>query len=269
MKHNRILLFSIFCFILATDLQAQDETDYSDTMYAESDFTTDTISYDEFNETTEAQQEPEWRNRPYNPSGRDTQNLSRKKWERLKEELDWSERKKKKKKIEEKESPLQPKVPEIGMISAKWLKVLLFAILGGVILYLLYRLLAGRWQQNKNNSLKIEQLLEEGMEEAAMQSDLDRWLAQAEAIPDYRLSTRILFLQLLKTLRDNNQIAWRREKTNRDYLLELFNQPHYQEIADLTRQYEKIWYGEYTLERTAYLELKLRFEQCQKGVIAK
>lgn len=250
-------------------LHAQDELEDLDTVYAESDFTSDTISYDEFNESlgeSEESEEPEWRNRPYQPSSGDTQNLSRKKWAQLKEELDWSEQKKEKKKPQEISPNFDPQLPEIGMISAPWLKVLLFALTGGLILFALYRLLAGRWQQNKNNALKIEQWLEEGMEEVALQSDLERWLSEAEALPDYRLASRILFLQLLKTLRDLNLITWKREKTNRDYLVELFNHPNYETIAGLTRQYEKIWYGEFYLDSTAYSALKVRFEECWKGV---
>ncbi|WP_223651520.1 DUF4129 domain-containing protein [Hymenobacter psoromatis] len=84
--------------------------------------------------------------------------------------------------------------------------------------------------------------------------DFNQTIAQAEAAGNRRLALRLGYLQLLKQLTDRDFIAWQPDKTNHDYLHELA--AHYPAahpaFAELTRQFEYVWYGELPLNATGY-----------------
>jgi hypothetical protein len=66
---------------------------------------------------------------------------------------------------------------------------------------------------------------------------------------------------MLKKLNEIGMIAWKRDKTNRDYLGELFQRNFlFDEIRKLTLSYEAVWYGEHELKAESYQELTKRFE---------
>jgi hypothetical protein len=73
---------------------------------------------------------------------------------------------------------------------------------------------------------------------------------------------RLYFLDLLKKLNENGVIVWTKDKTNRDYLSELFSkQFHFDEIRRLTLAYERVWYGEHIPTEESYRELRNDFQQ--------
>ena len=79
-------------------------------------------------------------------------------------------------------------------------------------------------------------------------------IAQAEATGNRRLALRLGYLQLLKQLTDRDFIAWQPDKTNHDYLAELAARypAARPAFAELTRQFEYVWYGELPLTAAAY-----------------
>jgi hypothetical protein len=72
-------------------------------------------------------------------------------------------------------------------------------------------------------------------------------------------------LQLLKQLSDSQLIDWQPDKTNQTYLRELATQrPNLRApFAELTRQFEYVWYGELPLQRPLYADVRER--QLQLG----
>jgi len=86
-------------------------------------------------------------------------------------------------------------------------------------------------------------------------------LQKAMSDGNFKLATRLYFLDLLKRLHEAGLIAWKKDKTNRDYLMEVYNREfHYAAIRDLTVAYELVWYGEHTLSDEAYQKLFSAFE---------
>ena len=66
---------------------------------------------------------------------------------------------------------------------------------------------------------------------------------------------------LLKKLNEEGFIVWKKDKTNRDYLTELFSKPNYfEEVRRLTLAYEQIWYGDHTLPVESYQKLITEFK---------
>lgn len=82
-------------------------------------------------------------------------------------------------------------------------------------------------------------------------------IEMALAQKDFRRAIRLHFLRLLKELSDKNLIAWKLDKTNNDYLIELSNSSYREHFKTLATTYEYIWYGNFVLEeKDFYKELE-------------
>lgn len=78
---------------------------------------------------------------------------------------------------------------------------------------------------------------------------------------NYRLATRLHYLQALKNLSDNGYIDWRINKTNTDYLREITGKPFRDMFGTLTFNFEYSWYGERQLSKEQFLEIRKKFQQ--------
>ena len=91
--------------------------------------------------------------------------------------------------------------------------------------------------------------------------DTEDLIQKAHNARDYKLAIRLYFLDLLKKLNENGQIVWTKDKTNRDYLSELFTKQYYfNEVRRLTLAYERVWYGEHIPTEERYHELRNEFQ---------
>jgi hypothetical protein len=91
--------------------------------------------------------------------------------------------------------------------------------------------------------------------------DIELLLQQARRDGNYRLAVRLYYLGLLKKLNEMGKIVWKKDKTNRDYLTELFQREyHFDEIKELTLSYEKVWYGEHGLTPDSFQTITSGFE---------
>ena len=88
--------------------------------------------------------------------------------------------------------------------------------------------------------------------------DFTEAIAQAEAGGNLRLAVRLGYLRLLKQLTDQALIDWQPDKTNQAYLRELAAaRPDLRPaFAELTRQFEYVWYGEWPLPPASYPALR-------------
>ena len=88
--------------------------------------------------------------------------------------------------------------------------------------------------------------------------DFAEQLRLAEEAGNRRLAVRLGYLALLKQLSDRDLIAWQPDKTNRTYVGELASQrPALRPpFAELTRQFEYVWYGELPLSPAQYAEVR-------------
>lgn len=84
-------------------------------------------------------------------------------------------------------------------------------------------------------------------------------LHKALAGKKYRLATRLLYLQTLKDLAESNVIQYKHDRTNRDYVDQLFNTGYYKDFFKLTRNFEYIWYGKFDLSAEAFTKLQTDF----------
>lgn len=95
--------------------------------------------------------------------------------------------------------------------------------------------------------------------------DFDGKVRKAREDQDFRLAVRWLYLKQLFLLNEKNKIAWQPYKTNMDYANELsasvaIRQP----FKDISRIYEYVWYGKYTINADSFQKIETEFSQFEK-----
>ena len=100
--------------------------------------------------------------------------------------------------------------------------------------------------------------------------EIDRLLREARESGNYRLVIRIQYLALLKALNSNGLIKWERDKTNREYAMELFSKEAlYHEFRTLTLAYETVWYGEHEIDVLGSEQITSAFDSIHKQLAAR
>ena len=84
---------------------------------------------------------------------------------------------------------------------------------------------------------------------------------------NYRFAVRVLYLQLLKLLSERNIIAYQPQFTNAHYLQQLESSPLYQNFFIVTKHYEYIWYGEFTVSESAFQTVRNDFVNLTNGAL--
>ncbi|MDX1910518.1 MAG: DUF4129 domain-containing protein [Saprospiraceae bacterium] len=98
------------------------------------------------------------------------------------------------------------------------------------------------------------------LDEYIHETDLERYLREALIAANWPLAVRLYFLQAIKTLSEKETIVWSREKTNRDYLREMSHHHLGAQFRDITRHYERVWYGNQTLTSQEFKALEPKFK---------
>jgi hypothetical protein len=89
--------------------------------------------------------------------------------------------------------------------------------------------------------------------------DLQQLLQAAIQAGEYRPAVRLLFLESLKRMTEQEWINWKPNKTNHDYQREMADRSQAEEFRQLTFAYEYIWYGNFSLEASQFEALRRRF----------
>lgn len=135
------------------------------------------------------------------------------------------------------------------------LTVILVLFLGLLLWYLFKNnIISGR--RSSKGSRRPEDISEENIFEINYQQEID----MAMSAGDYRLATRLLFLRLLKNLSQKKIIQYKQERTNFDYLSQLYTTAYYKDFFRLTRNYEYAWYGKFDVSRESFAIIKNEFE---------
>tara|TARA_R100001369_G_scaffold87019_1_gene122094 strand:- start:608 stop:1255 length:648 start_codon:yes stop_codon:yes gene_type:complete len=79
----------------------------------------------------------------------------------------------------------------------------------------------------------------------------------------YRLAIRYHYLFVLKQLTDAEQIDYEFDKTNTDYLNEITNKNLKNGFTNITRIYDFIWYGNFSITQKDYVKAKAQFNEIE------
>ena len=135
------------------------------------------------------------------------------------------------------------------------LAVIVVLFLGILAWYLLQNNIVGRTQSiigGKGN----EDISPENIFDINYQKEIEKAINAA----DYRLAIRLMFLRLLKNLSQKKVIEYKQERTNFDYLSQLYPTGYYHDFFRLTRNYEYTWYGKFDVNRETFGIIKNEFE---------
>ena len=133
-----------------------------------------------------------------------------------------------------------------------WAMALLF------IAFISYKVLFKNGIFKKKKELPVEDE-NDSLQELNELSEYDYLAGEAENKNQLNLATRYLFLKTLKNLSDKGFIDFTSEKTNKDYLDEMQRHNYFDEFRKLTRDYEYVWYGKFTIGKQDYQKLKEDF----------
>lgn len=89
----------------------------------------------------------------------------------------------------------------------------------------------------------------------------DEAIEEAVSNRNFRMATRLMYLQSLKQLSDKGYIQWQLNKSNSDYVSEVAGKPWQSLFKKLTYHFEYTWYGEMSLANEEFQNLQLQFQQ--------
>ncbi len=249
MKFLTTLLLSI---ALLQGLQAQesDSTDHGEVSEVSTDEDTQTVSPDKLTTTTE-----------YKREKLIIKKFDQDAWKRIVGTTDFEE---KPPEVKSSRGPLMNLAPW----SSTALKFITYILIIGIAVFIVYFVL----KNSTISSIKAKSVatvpgdFATGGDDIVV-FDMEAQLLQAQASGNLRLVVRIYYLGLLKKLNEAEKIAWKKDKTNLEYLMELFsNNYFYEEVRKLTMAYEIVWYGERTITREPFDELIRDFEAMHQQI---
>jgi uncharacterized membrane protein SpoIIM required for sporulation len=155
-----------------------------------------------------------------------------------------------------------------GIFSAATARIILFVLAAGVIVFVLYlivkRNLSSRNKELKKKVYSLEEA-EENLHEADLEALLDSFLKKG----NHSAVVRMYFLILLRDLHEAELISWKKDKTNREYILEMSDTPHAAEFVSLTAIYEWVYFGELPITNGDFNMVQARFRQLIGKIEAK
>lgn len=144
----------------------------------------------------------------------------------------------------------------------EWVRNLLWVlVVGGFVVLLIWFLLSSDVQLFRRKPPVVERPEdeEEYTTENLFDIDYESALKRAVAAQNYRLAIRLMYLQTLKELALRNIIQYRQERTNSDYLMQLFQTAYYKDFFRLTRNFEYAWYGNFAVSPTSFEQIRQEF----------
>jgi hypothetical protein len=158
-------------------------------------------------------------------------------------------------KKEAKEKNFRIGKPPLRWMNMTTLLVIVVLFLGILAWYLLQNNIVGRKQ-----SITAEKISDDITAENIFDINYQKEIEKAVNASDYRLAIRLMFLRLLKQLSQRRIIEYKQERTNFDYLTQLYSTGYYNDFFRLTRNYEYTWYGKFDVNQEAFGIIKTEFE---------
>ena len=152
-----------------------------------------------------------------------------------------------------------------GVESATGILLFIFRVLPYLLLAFLVFLLLRFFLKVKSNGIigrtqpRGEVYVSEE-EHIIKNEDISALITKAISDGNFRLAVRYYYLLSLKHLSLKEFIIWEPQKTNKDYLKELRVTDFKSDFEKITRIYDYVWYGEFTIDHSRFNSLKNNFE---------
>lgn len=96
--------------------------------------------------------------------------------------------------------------------------------------------------------------------------NFDKMIEEAEKNADLRTAVRWYYLKCLYLLEKGGHLLFQPAKTNIDYQYDLKKSDFLKEFMTVSRIYDYVWYGKFTIDQTKYKELKEEFLSFEKHI---
>jgi hypothetical protein len=155
------------------------------------------------------------------------------------------------------------------VLSSRGFRYFIYIALGGLILYVIIRIMAENnlglfYRSAARKKLAGAVPDSEDLSEEDLDQRLEYFLQQKE----HRQAVRYLYLKTLRLLSDAGLIVWHPETTNREYLRQLNGTDKEASFRFLTLAYENVWYGEFALGENAFDRVHGHFMEFNKTIQA-
>lgn len=145
----------------------------------------------------------------------------------------------------------------------------LLIILAVIGLVFLLRALIGSEGKGRNKAIRKKQqtIVDlERIEENLEETDPEQFLKQVIDEGNYKLAIRLYYLSVLRNLSAQKLIRWKKDKTNRDYLSEMYTTTHYRVFKEVTTIFERVWYGNKIISQQQFKTIVPKFEALIKDI---
>jgi hypothetical protein len=134
-----------------------------------------------------------------------------------------------------------------------WFRTLLWiVIIGAFIAVLVWFLIASDVKLFRKKAAVLQSAEDIAINEDIFSINYEQELEKAIANENYRLGVRLMYLHVLRLFSEKDIIQYKMEKTNSDYLLQLYNTSYYKDFFRLTRNFEYVWYGKFDISSAAF-----------------
>jgi hypothetical protein len=99
--------------------------------------------------------------------------------------------------------------------------------------------------------------------------DFNKAIADAVAQEVFNEAVRFQYLKTLKYLSDEGLISWKIDKTNTEYSYELKNDGLKQPFSQLTGLFERIYYGNFDIDKNTYIAAEKNFQSFENQISKK
>ncbi len=164
-------------------------------------------------------------------------------------------------KPEKKEKPEQNNKykPKVDFSLEKDTQIVLGYIGVAIMLLLIFYALFGKKYFGSRDKKIIDDTVDGAWEDISTFSEWDKAINDAVAAGNYKLATRIMYLQTVQKMDNTGLITYGKDKSNSHYLSKIFSTNYYQPFKQLVKYYEYIWFGNYTVNADQFATIRGAF----------
>lgn len=138
-----------------------------------------------------------------------------------------------------------------SFFSGDAIRIITYIVLGIFFLFIIYRIMVVNKLFLFYTSPKTK-VNDSGEEVDIEDENLDEKIRRAAEAGDHRQAVRFMYLKTLQLLNERQWIKYHVDATNYEYVLQMSKHKLGNDFSFLTRIYDYVWYGEFTLTREQF-----------------
>jgi hypothetical protein len=157
----------------------------------------------------------------------------------------------------------KPKPAELPVWQKGWFKTIMWIVIIATFIAIIILFLSSSnvfLFRRQSKKLSTDEEMQE-LNEDIFSIDYEKEIQKAINSQNYRLAIRYLYLRTLRNLSEKGIIKYSQEKTDQDYVMQLFGTEYYKDFFRITRDFEYAWYGQFPISAHAFEVVQSHFDQ--------